>query len=54
MSDTELEAALYGNRGSKRGHRGHAEPDWLLVHRELRRKHVTLLIVCPLIHVKTD
>jgi len=45
MSDTDLEAALYGNRGSKRGHRGHAEPDWLLVHRELRRKHVTLLIV---------
>ena len=45
MNDTDLEAALYGSRGSKRGHRGHAEPDWLVVHRELRRKHVTLLIV---------
>ena len=30
MRDTDLEAALYGNRGSKRGHRGHAEPDWRL------------------------
>lgn len=45
MNDTDVEAALYGNRGSKRGHRGHAEPDWLVVHRELRRKHVTLMIV---------
>ncbi len=45
MTNVDLEAALYGNRGSKRGHSGHAEPDWLVVHRELRRKHVTLLIV---------
>ena len=45
MSDVDLEAALYGNRGSKRGHRRHAEPDWPVVHRELKRKHVTLLIV---------
>ena len=45
MNDADVEAALYGNRGSKRGHRGHAEPDWLVVHRELRRKHVTLVIV---------
>src|SRR5580658_3949780 len=45
LSDAELEAALYANRRSKRGHRRHAEPDWAAVHREMRRKHVTLLIV---------
>ena len=45
VSDAELEAALYANRRSKRGHRLHAEPDWPAVHRELKRKHVTLVIV---------
>ena len=45
MSDGDLEAALYANHRSKRGHRRHAEPDWPTVHRELKRKHVTLLIV---------
>ncbi len=45
VSDAELEAALYANRRSKRGHRLHAEPDWPAVHRELKRKHVTLQIV---------
>ncbi len=41
IGDAELEAALYANRRSKRGHRRHAEPDWPAVHRELKRKHVT-------------
>ncbi|MBM3564349.1 MAG: IS21 family transposase [Alphaproteobacteria bacterium] len=45
MSDGELETALYANRRSKRGHRRYAEPDWPAIHRELKRKHVTLLIV---------
>jgi transposase len=45
MSEGELELALYANRRSKRGHRRYAEPDWPAVHRELKRKHVTLLIV---------
>jgi transposase len=45
MSDADLEVALYANRRTKRGHRRHAEPDWPAVHRELKRKHVTLLIV---------
>src|ERR1700716_4047369 len=45
MSDSDLEAALYANHGTKRGYRRHAEPDWLTVHRELKRKHVTLVIV---------
>jgi transposase len=45
LTDGELEASLYANRRSKRGHRRCAEPDWPAVHRELKRKHVTLLIV---------
>ena len=32
-------------RASRPGHRRHAEPDWAAVHRELRRKHVTLSIL---------
>jgi transposase len=45
MSDADLETALYLVRGTKRGHRLHAEPDWPTIQRELKRKHVTLLIV---------
>src|SRR5271166_514280 len=45
MSDGALEAALYASRRSKRGHRRIEEPDWAGVHRELKRKHVTLLIL---------
>ena len=45
MNDEALEAALYANRRSKRGHRRIEEPDWAGVHRELKRKHVTLLIL---------
>src|SRR6202049_4729302 len=45
MSDGDLEAALYANHGTKRGHRRHAEPDWPTVHRQLNPKHVTLLIL---------
>src|SRR6202021_780937 len=43
MNDKALEAALYANRRSKRGHRRIEEPDWAGVRRELKRKHVTLL-----------
>src|ERR1700722_12628897 len=45
MSDSALEAALYASRRSKRGHRRIEEPDWASAHRELKRKHVTLLIL---------
>ncbi len=45
MTDGKLEAALYTNRGTKQGHRRHAEPNWPTVHQELKRKHVSLLIV---------
>lgn len=40
-----LEAALYKAAGTKTGHRRSAEPDWAHVHRELKRKHVTLQIL---------
>ena len=45
MNDAALEAALYSSRRSKRGHRRIVEPDWAGVLRELKRKHVTLLIL---------
>jgi transposase len=45
LTDTELEARLYGNAGKKQGHRRCPEPDWPALHRELKRKHVTLSIL---------
>jgi len=45
MTDEVLEGKLYANAGSKQGHRRHAEPDWARMHRELKRKHVTLAIL---------
>ena len=45
LSDGDLEAALYANRRGKRGHRRLPEPDWPAIHRELKRKHVTLSIL---------
>jgi len=45
VSDAVLEAALYKAAGTKTGHRRSAEPDWAHVHRELKRKHVTLQIL---------
>jgi|RhiMethySRZTD1v2_1073278.scaffolds.fasta_scaffold39239_2 transposase len=45
MTDGELESKLFGAVGTKQGHRRHLEPDWASVHRELRRKHVTLAML---------
>lgn len=45
QNDAWLEQTLYKFTGGKQGHRRHPEPDWALVHRELKRKHVTLSIV---------
>ena len=45
ISDKELEVRLYGERGSKQGHRRQSEPDWPALNRELKRKHVTLQIL---------
>ncbi len=44
LSEEALEQRLYGAAGSKQGHRRHVEPDWAAIHRELKRKHVTLSI----------
>jgi transposase len=45
LTDTVLEDRLYGNAGTKQGYRRNVEPDWALIHRELKRKHVTLSIL---------
>jgi hypothetical protein len=38
-------AAAFANAGVKPGPSAYAEPDWAAVHREMRRKHVTLSIL---------
>lgn len=48
VSDPVLEAALYKAAGTKTGHRRASEPDWAEVHRELKRKHVTLQLDNPI------
>jgi transposase len=45
LTDAALEAQLFTAVGKKQGHRRRAEPDWVAVHRELKRKHVTLQIL---------
>ena len=49
VTDTALEARLFASAGAgpgtRQGHRRQAEPDWAAVHRELKRKHVTLSIL---------
>jgi transposase len=45
LTDAALEAQLFFAAGKKPGHRRRAEPDWAAVHRELKRKHVTLQIL---------
>jgi transposase len=45
MTDTALETALFAAAGTKQGHRRHVEPDWSKIHRELKRKHVTLTML---------
>jgi transposase len=42
ITDAALEAQLFTAVGKKQGHRRCAEPDWAALHRELKRKHVTL------------
>ena len=44
-TDTILEEKLYGRAGTKQGYRHRAEPDWAVIHRELKKKHVTLAIL---------
>jgi len=45
LTETVLEDKLYGSAGKKHGFRRVEEPDWALIHRELKRKHVTLSIL---------
>ena len=45
LTDAALEAQLFTAVGKKQGHRRRAKPDWAAVHRELKRKHVTLQIL---------
>src|SRR5438094_9251784 len=45
LTDAALEAQLFTAAGKKQGHRRRDEPDWAAVHRELKRKHVTLQIL---------
>ncbi len=45
VTDTVLEGRMYRNAGKKQGYRQYGEPDWAWVHRELKRKHVTLTIL---------
>jgi transposase len=45
FTDGRLEGELFKGSGSKQGHRRHAEPDWAALHREMKRKHVTLSIL---------
>src|ERR1700741_3190630 len=42
LSHESLELRLFTAVGTKQGHRRQAQPDWAEVHRELKRKHVTL------------
>ena len=43
MNDETLEARLFSRVGTKQGLRRRVEPDFALIHRELKRRHVTLL-----------
>ena len=45
LTDAALEAQLFTAVGTQQGHRRRVEPDWAAVHRELKRKHVTLQIL---------
>ena len=44
MTDAVHEAKLFAD-GTKQGYRRRIEPDWASIHRELKRKHVTLSIL---------
>ena len=45
ISDSELERRLYGSSGLTGRPRKQSEPDWSMVARELKRKHVTLQVL---------
>src|SRR3712207_1810732 len=45
LTDGALEALLFAGAGAMAGQRRKAEPDWVEVHRELRRPGVTLMLL---------
>src|ERR1700758_2995607 len=45
ITDAVLEERLFAGAGTKPGQRRRAEPDWAAIHRELKRRHVTLSIL---------
>ena len=45
LTDGALEALLFAGGGAVAGQRRKAEPDWAVVHRELRRPGVTLMLL---------
>jgi len=45
MTDGALETALFAAAGTRQGHRRRVEPNWAEIHRELKRKHVTLTML---------
>ena len=45
LTDCALEALLFAGAGAMMGQRRKSEPDWPLVHRELRRPGVTLMLL---------
>jgi transposase len=45
VTDSDLEGRLCRNAGKKLGHRRSVERDWASLHREMKRKHVTLSIL---------
>src|ERR1700746_2010175 len=45
ITDAVLEERLFAGAGTKPRQRRGAEPDWAAIHRELKRKHVTLSIL---------
>jgi transposase len=52
LTDVELEERLYGAAGTRQGQRRLVEPDWAAVHRELKRKHVTLSVLWEEYHAE--
>ncbi len=44
LTDAALEARLFGDAGTKQGHRRQVEPDWASVHRELKRGAVANVV----------
>lgn len=46
LSEAQLQELLFHKAGPEAGVRRWSEPDWTAIHAELKRKHVTLQILC--------